>query len=176
MLFLQTQDYDIKDGKLCIALSGFVLVFYTADICKICEKLKPMFNKLSTTVYGCTFAYMNISQDNMKIRTLAAQTGFTIDYVPLFILYENRMPVAVFELNENNLGQFSSELQGWLVHTTKKLLNIPRHNQRDSSVRTDLPVSHLSSAAATSAGRPKVSDRENKRYKTFDKAYSSGGT
>lgn len=179
MLFLQTHDYEVKDGKLCIALNGFVLVFYTADICQICDKLKPKFNKLATTVYGCTFAYMNVSQDNMKIRKLAAQTGFALDYVPMLVLYENRMPVAVFDLNESNLGFFGADLKEWLVKTTKRIMSGPGRNGKPNAMRENIMPTHLSAASqplptmAPSTGRPKPSARNSVGYKSYNNAYSS---
>lgn len=167
MLFLQTQDFEIINGQLSISLNGFVMVFYISDICKICDRLKPQFNKLAKAVHGCTFAYMNVSQDNMKIRTMAAQTGFNIDYVPIFVLYSHRVPVAVFELNENNLDSFANDLRSWLVSTTAKLTgssypeNNPTALYSQQQHQADLPY----------AGRPKPSGRDNVGYKTFNAAY-----
>lgn len=166
MLFLQTQDYEIKDGKLCIAVDGFTLVFYTADICKICDRLKPQFNRLAKNVQGCTFAYMNVSQDKMKIRKMAAQTGFTIDYVPIFVLYANRIPVAVYNINENNMDSFASDLNKWLVGITTKLMNGPNASVGLQSSRHQ---------QGPKQSRAKPSGRDDVGYKTFNQAYSSVG-
>ena len=169
MLFLQTQDYEILDGQLSISLNGFVLIFYTSDICKICDRLKPQFNKLAKTVHGCTFAFMNVSQDNMKIRTIAAQTGFKIDYVPIFVLYSNKRPVAMFDLNENNLESFGNDLRSWLIATTAKLNEASYQDAKPTAIYSQQQQQRQTNVPYS--GRPKPSGRDNIGYMTFNDAY-----
>lgn len=180
MLFLQTQDYEINgDGKLCITLNGFTLVFYTSDICSICEKLKPKFNKLSKSILGCTFAYMDVQQDNMKIRKLAAKAEFALDYVPIFVLYFNGIPIDIFNLNEKNplfLDTFPDDLRVWLVDTTSYIINTKgKQPPKKSQLKQvqDQPPQKSRADIVNSIGKGKPSARQHVSYKAYSSAYSS---
>ena len=178
MLFLQPRDYMIEESKLCIKADGFVLVFYTADFCTICKTISPHYNKLAKTIKGCTFAYMDVQQENMKLRKIAAQVGGSFDYVPMFILYSNKVPIAVYNLKENDPNfpeSFQADLKAWLVSTTTSFMYAMKGPPKQAKCATmpsaSAPAS-MHGKTGHSEGRPKPTERSNPSYKTYGGAYS----
>lgn len=123
MLFLQPNDFKIN-GSNEFGLNnedGFMLVFFTSDTCEICDRLKPQYNKLSKQIQGCVFSYMDVEQENMKIRQIANRGGVSIDYVPMILLFANDTLVGSFELDESG-NHFSETLRDWIIKTTELVL------------------------------------------------------
>lgn len=170
MLFLQPQDYYLNPtGQLCMSLKGFSLVFYTSDRCAICKKLKPQFNRLSDTIQGCTFAYMDVDQESMKIRKIAAHAGTPIDYVPIFALYSDGVPAALFEFNDKT-ENFGNNLRQWLIQMTTKFVNSSPKVQTSQQGQQQ---QFQDQACPTSIGRAKPCERRNASYKSYDSAYTA---
>lgn len=173
MLFLQPQDYYINPtGQMCINMKGFCMVFYTSDRCTICKRLKPQFNQLSKSIQGCTFAYMNVDQENMKIRKMAAQASQPIDHVPIFLLFLDGIPMAVFNLNEKTKS-FVDDLRQWLINTTTQIVrSVPeRQPQRDS-----LNNKPKDDVCPTSIGKAKPAGRGVSSYKSYEGAYGNAAS
>lgn len=179
MLFLQPQDYYINaNGQMCTSLKGFSMVFYTSDKCNICKRLKPQFNQLSKIIQGCTFAYMDVAQENMKIRKMAAQAGTPIDHVPIFVLFLDGVPTALFNLNEKTQS-FGEDLRQWLIKTTTDIVKYsqqhpPRQTNnggRQTQEDRKQQEKQQDLSCPTSIGRAKPSERRNTSYKTYNSAY-----
>jgi thiol-disulfide isomerase/thioredoxin len=171
MLFLQPQDYYINpDGQLCMSLKGFSMVFYTSDRCTICKKLKPQFNRLSKTIQGCIFAYMDVDQENMKIRKMAAQVGSPINHVPILTLFLNGVPTALFNLNEKTQN-FGEDLRQWLIKTTSAIVKSSSHDDNEDRRHVMDDQGGDDQSCPTSIGRPKPG-RRHTSYKTYDGAYT----
>ena len=179
MLFLQPQDYHVnQNGQLCQSLKGFSLVFYTADRCVICKRLKPQFNRLSKTIQGCTFAYMDVDQENMQIRKMAARAGMPIDHVPILLLYLDGVPTAVFNFNEKS-NNFGEDLRQWLIRVTSDIIKAPTQPKQSSTCGLDpkrdsgRPQPPPDRSCPTSIGMAKPSGRRNTAaYKTYNGAYN----
>lgn len=181
MLFLQPQDYYINpNGQMCMSLKGFSMVFYTSDRCTICKRLKPQFNRLSKTIQGCTFAYMDVDQENMKIRKMAAQAGAPIDHVPIFVLFLDGVPAALFNLNEKTQN-FGEDLRQWLIKATTDIVKSSQksplvqqdNNDKQQDRRQPKKQEKQDQSCPTSIGRAKPSGRRNTLYKTYEGAYTA---
>lgn len=181
MLFLQPQDFKPNgNGQLCTSLKGFSFVFYTSDKCTICKKLKPQFNRLSKTIQGCTFAYMDVDQENMKIRKMAAQAGTPIDHVPIFMLFLDGVPTALFNLNEKTQN-FGEDLRQWLIYVTSDIIKhlqqpqaqINEKKKFQQEDRRPVKQENQNQVTPTSIGKAKPSEKRGTSYKTYAGAYTA---
>ena len=96
LLFLDHDDFEVRahsDGSQIMGtnIKGFSLIFFYSTECQHCEKCVPIIKGLPSTLGGCKFGMINVS-NNKHVVTKSQGTKTQITYVPLIILYIDGMP------------------------------------------------------------------------------------
>lgn len=103
VVYLQPDDFYVnQNNDLAHKLPKFSLVFFNSANCVYCKDVLPAFAAVSSTIKGCTFAMMDVYQDNMRVVRMAERTKTPIAYVPYVIMYVNGNPLAIFNPDEDN--------------------------------------------------------------------------
>lgn len=93
--FLRSNDFNIQQGTngkiLTTNISGFSLVLFYSTQCVHCQNFIPVFKKLPSSIGGCQFAMINVSQ-NRDCVTMSRETITPITEVPYILLYIDGKP------------------------------------------------------------------------------------
>lgn len=100
---LQSSNFSFHDNTVFFEGSNLSFIFFYSPKCRWCSKIFPVFKKMVRR-FGdkVEFFVFNIEDDNRKIINLYNKTRFNINFVPTFISYMNRKPVALFFPEETN--------------------------------------------------------------------------
>ena len=77
-------------------IPGLVLVMFKQQTCQHCVNFAPQFEAMSQNDQRVRFAYIDIRQ-NRQVIGMAQTTNTPIKAVPLFILYLNGVPCALYK-------------------------------------------------------------------------------
>lgn len=129
-MFLTPNDFAVQNGELVkLNDQGYSFVFIFTNNCKWCDDVKPAFNSLSNMIRGVNFAYMDVAQNNWKLREMSLRTGTPIDYVPFLLLFANGRQIAQFFQDEDNPQNNLHKMQNFIM------VNTHRHQQQGQSTR-----------------------------------------
>jgi hypothetical protein len=64
--------------------------------------MAPAFKAASDSIKGCTFAVMNVDQNDQQIVRMSYKTHNVLEYVPLIVMYTNGVSAAIFNPDESN--------------------------------------------------------------------------
>ena len=94
-MFLTPNDFAIQNGELVRHNDqGYSFVFFFTNDCTWCDDVKPAFNYLSKMIRGVNFAYMDVAQNNWRLRDMSFRTRTPIKYA-----------------NGRQIGQFSQTIE-----------------------------------------------------------------
>ena len=166
LFYLNESDFMIKEGpkgnSLCVGIDGYSLILFYSTKCEHCQSLIPIFKKLPSSVGGCTFAMVNVSQ-NRGVINKAKTTRSPITYVPLIILHINGEPFMRYD----GPHEFS-KLKRFVIEIAQKV-----SKNKGSNTSTMQQVAPEVSIPAYTIGRPKNSGPINDVcYLGFDAAYT----
>lgn len=114
--FLSTNNFFIQNtssgNHLCHNIGGISCIMFTSPKCHYCNQFKPQFMSMSNIVRSCTFAIADVGT-NAGIIALARESSTKIEYVPLIIIYNDGMPVAIYsgDLDSQMLASFIHNMQ-----------------------------------------------------------------
>lgn len=166
-MFLTVNDFFVKNGELCNKLQGYSFVFFISNNCRYCYDVKPFFDKLSQAIQGCSFAYMDVGQNQQQIVKMSEMTNNRIEYVPLLILYINGNRIAQYFPDEDNPQNNYQNMINFIFHHTSNK-KTPNSNQLNSNqtqnVQSEIP--------AYTIGIPGNLASKRVCYLSFDDAYS----
>jgi hypothetical protein len=98
----------------------------------------PAFKRVSDLIKGCTFAIMDVNQDNKKVVTISEASNHKLKFVPFIVFYKDGLPTAYFTPNENAPDQNFEALKRFVVENTKSKKQIapnsigfPSANKKD---------------------------------------------
>ena len=75
-MFLTPNDFAIQNGELVRHNDqGYSFVFFFTNDCTWCDDVKPAFNYLSKMIRGVNFAYMDVAQNNWRLRDMRSGPG-----------------------------------------------------------------------------------------------------
>lgn len=116
VVHLKPSDFFVtRNNELANNIKGFSVVFFKSDKCVYCNDVMPAFLQASSSIQGCTFAIMNVDQDNMRIVRIAEITVNPLKYVPYVVLYVNGIPATVFNPDEQNPDANAKLLKDFIV-------------------------------------------------------------
>jgi len=168
LFYLNETDFVIKEGQkgktLSVGIDGYSLVLFYSTKCTHCQALIPIFKKLPTSVGGCTFAMVNVSQ-NKGIITKASTTKSPIKYVPLMILHIDGAPFMRYD------GPHKvEEIKRFVIEIAQK---VSKNKKPTSNIAPKKAADSISIPGYT-IGRPKNSGKRNDvSYMGMDAAYVS---
>lgn len=122
IVYLTPSDFYVtRNNELANNIKGFSVVFFKSSTCKYCKDVEPAFHNASSSLQGCTFAVMDVDQDNSQIVRISNTTLNKLKYVPYVVLYANGIPTAVFNQNESNPDANTSLLKEFIIKTTAQI-------------------------------------------------------
>jgi hypothetical protein len=134
LLFLSTQDFEIKPGTkgdiLCHGIPGFSLILFYSTQCKFCQKLIPIFKRLPGTIGGCQFGMINVSTNKSCVQ-LSKGTLTEIKYVPYILLYINGQPYMRY-----SGGYSTNEIMQFVLEMSQRVKNKQKF-QNEKAVKKD---------------------------------------
>lgn len=166
-MFLTVNDFFVKNGELCNKLPGYSFVFFISNSCHFCEDVKPHFDKLSQAIQGCSFAYMDVGQNQQQIVQMADRTNNRIEYVPLLILYVNGIRIAQYFPDEDNPQNNYQNMINFIFHHNNK--NASSNSNQQANTATSEPKQ--SEIPAYTIGIPGNLASKRVCYLSFDNAY-----
>lgn len=113
--------YVSSKGELSHSIRDFSVVFFHSSKCEYCKDIFPAFMKVSESLSGCTFAFMNVDLNNMEIVKKSERTSNKLEYVPLVTMYANGTPVAYFNPDERNPSANVDLLKEFIVNTASMI-------------------------------------------------------
>jgi thiol-disulfide isomerase/thioredoxin len=141
---LTSNDFAIQNGELVKPNDqGYSFVFIFTNDCKWCDDVKPAFNYLSTMIRGVNFAYMDVAQNNWRLREMSLRTRTPINYVPFLLLFANGRQIAQFSQDEDNPQNNIPKMQQFIINNTT------RRQQPQSTRIQGTPGSSSSQAAGS---------------------------
>ena len=161
LLFLTTNDFIVNKGSkgnvLCNKLSGLSLILFYSTQCSHCQKTIPLFKQLPSTMGGCQFGMINIS-NNKDIIRISKSTINAIQYVPCIYLYVDGTCFMRYdgpmELNE---------IKAFIMDVANKIQTKQKFSKEKVKVE-EVP--------AYSLGKPLGTEGKNSVcYLNFDSAY-----
>lgn len=100
LLFFESDDFSIQKGQkgdiLCLPTPGFCLLLFYSTHCQHCQSLIPIFKRLPSSLGGCSFGMINIS-NNKKCVAMSQNTLTPITYVPYIVLYIEGKPYMPYK-------------------------------------------------------------------------------
>jgi len=122
IVHLSPADFYVTSGnELANTIKGFSVVFFNSSTCVYCKDVFPAFNSASASIQGCTFALMNVEQDNMKVVKMSENTKNKLIFVPFIAMYANGYPIATFQPDEERPSANFELLKRFIVHTASEL-------------------------------------------------------
>jgi thioredoxin-like negative regulator of GroEL len=149
--YLSPNDFFVTLNKeLSHIIKGFSIVFFTSDTCQHCHNIAPAFKAASDSIKGCTFAVMNVDQNNMQVVRMSQHTRTVLQYVPLIVMYANGISVAVFNPDESNPGA-NLDLLKQFIDTTTAAIRSSRGTEHQPNI-TQTSSNDQSRVCDTSTG------------------------
>lgn len=125
--------YVTRNNELANNIKGFSLVFFKSDKCVYCKDVFPAFMNASSTIQGCTFALMNVDQEDMQIVRISENTLNPLLYVPYVMLYVNGTPTVSFNPDEKNPSANEKLLKEFIVKNAALI----KSNQKPNAAVTE---------------------------------------
>jgi hypothetical protein len=97
--------------------SGFCVIFFSSHTCVYCKDVYPAFVAVSDAIKGCTFAIMNVDQEDMKVVRMSHKTKNALEVVPWIVMYANGNIVATFSPDESDTGANFNLLKDFIINT-----------------------------------------------------------
>ncbi|UUT40443.1 thioredoxin 2 [carnivorous sponge associated iridovirus] len=120
-MFLTPNDFAIQNGELVRHNDqGYSFVFFFTNDCTWCDDVKPAFNYLSKMIRGVNFAYMDVAQNNWRLRDMSFRTRTPIKYVPLLLLFANGRQIGQFSQDEDNPKNNIAKMQRFIMINTQR--------------------------------------------------------
>lgn len=149
--YLSPNDFFItSNNELSHVIQGFSVVFFTSDTCKYCHNIAPAFKAASDSIKGCTFAVMNVDQNDMQVVRMSQNTRNVLEYVPLIVMYANGQSVAIFNPDESNPVANLELLKQFVTTTASAIRSRGVDNRQITGQPT--PINDNSRVCDTSTG------------------------
>lgn len=170
LLFLTSDDFQITKGTkgniMCNNIPGFSLILFYSTQCEHCQSFIPVFKRLPSTVGGCQFGMINVSQ-NKNCVIMSRDTIAPIKVVPYILLFVNGRPYMRYQ------GPHApQEIGRFIVEVAEKINNQGQIAEKDDNVaenpRGGIP--------AYTIGKPLYGPDDKVCYLEFDGAYGAEGT
>jgi len=169
LLFLTSDDFQITKGTkgniMCNNIPGFSLILFYSTQCEHCQSFIPVFKRLPTTVGGCQFGMINVSQ-NKRCVLMSRDTIAPITVVPYILLFVNGRPYMRYQgpHDPKEIGRF-------IVEVAEKINNQEQGNKKDDAI-TENPRGGI---PAYTIGKPLYGPDDKVCYLEFDGAYGADG-
>jgi Thioredoxin len=165
--YLSPNDFFVtSNNQLSHVIHGFCVVFFTSDKCQHCHTIAPAFKAASDAIKGCTFAVMNVDQNDMQVVRMSHRTHNRLEYVPLIVMYANGVSAAIFNPDESN-PVANLELLKQFISTTAAAIR-SRGNGDDHRGSSSSINSTSSSSSMSGNNTVPSSLKPNDQYKVCD--------
>lgn len=132
----------------------------------------PAFVQLSGALQGCTFALMNVDQENQRIVEMSSTTRNRLEYVPFIVLYVHGIPYSIFTPDERNPAANYELMKRFIIETTGKIKSKSdeQYHQNSSSGNSNANNSNTNDVISPySIGI--AGNRKRVCYLNYDNAY-----
>jgi len=136
LVYLTPNDFFVNDkNQLVTRLQGFSFLMFTSTQCPHCKFVEPAFTRLSSLIQGCTFALVDVDQDNRQIIKKALHTSNKIEYVPYIVLCLNGVEKMQFKPIESQNDQPVDDVIAMNIKAMRTFLV-----EQTSHIRSEAPT------------------------------------
>lgn len=125
---LDYNQFTKQGNQLLVALDGPTLVMFTTSNCVYCKQFEGEFQMLPNSFNTVNFAICSLDGPNRQIAQMSQDTTAPITKVPLFIFYNNGVPVSVYQ-GQRNFSEISKFIQEMITRYQGSFARPPRPQQ-----------------------------------------------
>ena len=167
LLFLTSDDFHIAKGTkgniMCNNIPGFSLILFYSTQCGHCQSFIPVFKRLPSTVGGCQFGMINVSQ-NRNCVIMSRDTIAPIKVVPYILLFVNGRPYMRYQ------GPHApQEIGRFIVEVADKIKNQEQSTEKNDNIAEN----PRGTIPAYTIGKPLYGPDDKVCYLEFDGAYGA---